>query len=96
MLACRAVALAVLVLLSLACSASARAQVLAKRPPRRPVQVVKVVEERGFSWRDAGIGAAAAGLCVSVIAAGGLVHVRAHQPRAPVERASCERRESVG
>lgn len=52
-----------------------------KQPPR-PAQVIKIVKQRGFSWRDAGIGAAAAGAGIAVITAAGLVLLRAQQPRA--------------
>lgn len=46
------------------------------------MQVVKIVKERGFSWRDAGIGAAAAGLGVALVAGGGLlVLARVQRPR---------------
>ncbi len=50
------------------------------RGPRRPVQIVKVVGKRGFNWRDAGIGAAAAGFAIAAVAAGGLLFVRAQRP----------------
>jgi hypothetical protein len=77
----RAVVIAVLaLLLALTCRpADIRGQ--RKHQPRRPAQVVKVVKQRGFSWRDAGIGAAAVGFGVSVVA-GGLLLVRAQRPRA--------------
>jgi hypothetical protein len=45
------------------------------------LQIVKVVKKQGFSWRDAGIGAAAAGLGVAVVAAGGLLLMRPQRPR---------------
>ena len=48
---------------------------------RRPVQVVKVVNRRSFSWRDAGIGAAAAGLVIAVVSGGGLLLVQVHGSR---------------
>jgi hypothetical protein len=67
--------------LSAASSAPARADPRSTRPPGRPVQIVKVIGKRGFSWRDAGIGAAAAGLVVAAGAAGGLLLARAPRGR---------------
>jgi hypothetical protein len=78
-----AVVVAVLALFVVALSAPALSRVPPSHPPRRPIQVTKVVKERGFSWRDAGIGAAAAGLGVSAVAAGGLFFIRTQRPRTP-------------
>jgi hypothetical protein len=58
----------------------ARAAAPQQRKPRRPVQIVKVVHQRGFSWRDAGIGAAAAGLTVTALTAGSLLVMRLQRP----------------
>lgn len=54
-----------------------------RREPRRPVQVVRVVKDHGFSWRDAGIGAAAVGVSIAAIAGGSLVLLRGKRPRPP-------------
>jgi hypothetical protein len=70
-----------LVLLVAALSAPTQAGVPGTHKPHRPVQIVKVVKKRGFSWRDAGIGAAAAGLGVAAVAAGGLLLTRIERPR---------------
>jgi hypothetical protein len=72
---------AALVLLVAALSAPTRADLPRTYKPHRPVQIVKVVKKRGFNWRDAGIGAAAAGLAVAAVAAGGLLLTRAQRPR---------------
>ena len=86
-----------LVLSAVALYAPAHADPRSTRAPRRPVQIVKVVGKRGFSWRDAGIGAAAAGLVVAAGAAGGLLLVRTQRARPPNDgdvsgtRASVER-----
>ena len=60
-----------------ALSQTARAQLPPKPHPPRAVQVVRVVEDRGFSWRDAGIGAAAAGFGIAAVAGGSLLILRA-------------------
>ena len=57
--------------LSAASSAPARADPRSTRPPGRPVQIVKVIGKRGFSWRDAGIGAAA-GFGAALVLSGSL------------------------
>ena len=49
--------------------------------PHRPPQIVKIVCERGSSPRDAGIGAAVAGLSVVGLTAGSLLLLRLHRPR---------------
>jgi hypothetical protein len=75
-----AIVIVVLALLAMVLLAPASVGVRERREPRRPVQVVKVVKERGFSWRDAGIGAAAAGLGISVVASSGLLLMRIRRP----------------
>jgi hypothetical protein len=81
----RAVTVAVLALVVAVLCAAARAASPPKHHPRRPVQVVKVVKERGFSWRDAGIGAAATGLVIALVAGGVLLLARAQPPRTRVK-----------
>jgi hypothetical protein len=76
-----AVVTAALTLLLAAASAPTHADPPATHEPHRPVQIVKVVKKQGFSWRDAGIGAAAAGFGVAVAAAGGLLLMRPERPR---------------
>jgi hypothetical protein len=76
-----AVVTAALVLLVAALSAPTQADLPRKHEPHRPVQIVKVVRKRGFSWRDAGIGAAATGLGIAAVAAGGLLLVRTERLR---------------
>jgi hypothetical protein len=73
----------------------AHADLRPTRAPRRPVQIVKVVGKRGFSWRDAGIGAAAAGLVVAAGAAGGLLLLRTQQARPTNDRDVSATRASV-
>jgi hypothetical protein len=74
--------LSVVVMLALitVLSTPARAAVPQHRKPGRPVQIVKVVHERGFSWRDAGIGAAAAGLTITALTGGSLLVMRLQRP----------------
>jgi len=80
----RTVVAAAILALLVTLSAPARAYGLSKQHLRRPPQVVRVVKKRGFSWQDAGVGAAVVGLCVSMAAAGGLLLTRRQRPRAPL------------
>jgi hypothetical protein len=70
------IAITRLVVLTAALFVPSGSCVTRKGRPHRPVQVVKIVEERSFSWRDAGIGATGAGLGVSVVAGVGLLLTR--------------------
>ena len=79
-----AVAVTILALL-VTLSAPAGAYGLSKQHLRRRPQVVKVVKKRGFSWQDAGVGAAVVGLGVSMAAAGGLLLTQRQRPRAPLK-----------
>jgi hypothetical protein len=67
-------------LIAVSCT-TARAAVPQDAKPRRPAQIVKVVHEQGFRWRDAGIGAAVAGLSVVGLTAGSLLLLRLQRPR---------------
>jgi hypothetical protein len=71
----------VLTLLGAILCGAGRAYPPQKGGPRHPVQVVKVVKKRGFSWRDAGIGAATVGIGITVVAGVGLLLTRTHEPR---------------
>jgi hypothetical protein len=74
-----AATLAVMALLVGVLCTPARGRVPPQGRPRQPSQVVRVVKDRGFSWRDAGIGAAAAGIAVAVIAGGSLALLKAQR-----------------
>jgi hypothetical protein len=75
----------VFLVLALLVASPAAADVPPRHHLRRPVQVVKVVNRRSFSWRDAGIGAAAAGLGIAVASGGGLLLSRVHRPRTSIK-----------
>jgi hypothetical protein len=71
----------VFVLVAANASAPACAGSPPRHVPRRPVQIVRVVKSRGFSWHDAGIAAAVVGLAVAAVAATGLFVIRVRTPR---------------
>ena len=69
-------AIAALALLGTILCGAGRAYPPQRGELRHPVQVVKVVKKRGFSWRDAGIGAATVGIGITVVAGVGLLLAR--------------------
>jgi hypothetical protein len=75
----------VFVVLALLVAFPAGAEAPPRHHVRRPVQVVKVVNRRSFSWRDAGIGATAAGLGIAVVSGSGLLLARVHRPRTSIK-----------
>jgi hypothetical protein len=75
-----AVIVATLALLITVLCTAARAAVPQNPKPRPPAQIVKIVHEQGFRWRDAGIGAAVAGLSIVGLTAGSLLLLRLQRP----------------